>query len=106
VWAGALSGVGLAIVIAVIFVCLFYVAQQQVFKGNGRNIFEGFMMLIASYFITLLAFVMLKFKGYEQKWQAKLEKATAVVRSLPVKSPMQVKPVNVQHGQADHDRTG
>jgi hypothetical protein len=55
---------------------LFYVAQQQVFKGSGRTIFEAFLMLVASVFITLLAIMMLKYKGYEQKWQMKLEKAS------------------------------
>lgn len=67
---------GLAILCGVVFICLFYVAQQQVFKGKGRTIFEAFLMLIASYFVTLLAILMLKYKGYEQKWQAKLEKAS------------------------------
>lgn len=81
VWAGALSGIGLAIIVGITFVCLFYVAQQQVFKGTARSIFEGCLMLIASFFITLLAFVMLKFKGYEEKWQVKLEKATGAVSS-------------------------
>lgn len=76
VWAGALTGVGLAIVIGIIFICLFYVAQQQVFKGSGRTIFEAFLMLIASALITLLAMMMLKYKGYEQKWQAKLQQAS------------------------------
>ena len=75
-WAGALAGVGLAILLGIIFICLFYVAQQQVFKGNGRTLFEAFLMLIASALITLLAMMMLKYKGYEQKWQAKLQKAS------------------------------
>ncbi len=75
-WAGALSGVALAILCGIVFICLFYVAQQQVFKGKGRTIFEAFLMLVASYFVTLLAILMLKYKGYEQKWQAKLEMAS------------------------------
>lgn len=62
--------------IGIIFICLFYVAQQQVFKGSGRSIFEAFLMLIASALITLLAMMMLKYKGYEEKWRAKLENAS------------------------------
>ncbi len=33
-------------------------------------------MLIASALITLLAMMMLKYKGYEEKWRAKLENAS------------------------------
>ena len=77
VWAGAIGGVLLAIVIGIIFIVLFYVAQQTVFKGDGKNIFTGVLMLIASFMITFLAFAMLKIKGYEEKWQAKLEGAAS-----------------------------
>lgn len=84
VWAGAISGVLLAIVIGIIFIVLFYVAQQTVFQGDGKNIFTGILMLIASFMITFLAFAMLKIKGYEEKWQAKLEGAASqMVRPCP-----------------------
>ena len=85
VWLGAIGGLLLAIVIGVIFIVIFYVAQQTVFQGDGKNIFEGILLLIASFMITFLAFAMLKIKGYEEKWQAKLEaSATQMVSLRPV----------------------
>ena len=44
---------------------------------QGKAIFTGFVTLLASYLITLLAFAMLKFKNYEKKWEMKLAGATA-----------------------------
>ena len=77
VWAGAIAGVILAILVGVVFICLYYVAQQTAFQGDGKNIFEGVLVLIASFMLTFLAFAMLKIKGYEEKWQAKLEASAA-----------------------------
>lgn len=85
VWAGAIAGVTLAILIGIIFIVLFYVAQQTVFSGDGKNIFTGVLMLIASFMITFLAFAMLKIRGYEEKWQAKLEaSASQMVCLCPI----------------------
>ena len=77
VWAGAIAGVVLAILVGVVFICLYYVAQQTAFQGDGKNIFEGVLVLVASFMLTFLAFAMLKIKGYEEKWQAKLEASAA-----------------------------
>ncbi|CAK0737138.1 hypothetical protein CVIRNUC_000861 [Coccomyxa viridis] len=77
VWAGAIAGVVLAILVGVVFICLYYVAQQTAFQGDGKNIFEGILVLVASFMLTFLAFAMLKIKGYEEKWQAKLEASAA-----------------------------
>ena len=67
----------LAILVGVVFICLYYVAQQTAFQGDGKNIFEGILVLVASFMLTFLAFAMLKIKGYEEKWQAKLEASAA-----------------------------
>ena len=61
----------------VIFIIIFYVAQNSVFSGNGKTIFEGILELIASYLITVLAFAMLKIRGYEAKWETKLQRQAA-----------------------------
>ena len=90
VWAGAIGGVALAIVIGIIFIVIFYVAQQTVFQGSGKNIFTGVLMLIASFMITFLAFAMLKIRGYEEKWQAKLEGAASQM-VCSVSPPMHVR---------------
>lgn len=82
VWAGALAGVGVAIVIGSVFIVLFFVAKRTIFEGAGQNIFYGFLMLLASFMLTFLAFAMLKVKGYEEKWRLKLEAATEVTSAL------------------------
>ena len=78
VWIGALLGLAIAFVAAVVFICLFWVAKNKAFSGAGQTIFEGFMFLIASYLITIVAFAMLKFKNYEKKLEAKLMAAANV----------------------------
>ena len=82
VWTGAFCGLGIAILAAVVFVCLFWVAQNDAFSGRGQTIFEGYMFLIASYLLTVVAFAMLKFKDYEKKLEKKLM-AAANVRPPP-----------------------
>ena len=81
VWIGAFCGLGIAIMAAIVFVCLFWVAQNEAFSGSGQTIFEGFMFLIASYLLTVVAFAMLKFKDYEKKLESKLLAAANVRRS-------------------------
>ena len=71
-------GLGIAVCAAVVFICLFWVAKNKAFSGSGQTIFEGFMFLIASYLITIVAFAMLKFKNYEKKLEAKLTAAANV----------------------------
>lgn len=78
VWWGALSGVGLAIALGIVFICLFWVAKNSVFSGEGKIIFEGFLFLIAGWLITVLGFAMLKFKNYERKWEAKILETSKV----------------------------
>lgn len=77
VWAGALSGCGIALIVGVIFIIVFYVAQNSVFSGNGKTVFEGILELIASFLITVLGFAMLKIRGYEAKWEHKLQRQAA-----------------------------
>lgn len=61
----------------IIFIIIFYVAQNSVFSGNGKTVFEGLLELIASFLITVLGFAMLKIKGYEAKWEHKLQRQAA-----------------------------
>ena len=91
VWVGAIAGLATAIAIGAVIVALFYVAQTQLFVGIAREVFTGFMFLIASYLITVLAFAMLRFKGYEQKWEEKLTSAAVNLPALSYgynRSPM------------------
>ena len=58
------------------------------FTLQGKAIFTGFVTLLASYLITLLAFAMLKFKNYEKKWEMKLAGATATQVGLGAKATL------------------
>jgi len=89
VWIGALLGCGLALIIGIIFVIVFYVAQNSVFSGNGKIIFESALTLLASYLITLLGFAMLKIRGYEAKWESKLQHQAAAQTDPTVSSLQQ-----------------
>lgn len=91
VWAGALLGCGIALIIGVVFIIVFYVAGNAVFSGDGKVIFESCLTLLASWLITLLGFAMLKIQGYEQKWENKLQRAAAAqaaARTDPTVSPV------------------
>lgn len=72
VWAGAITGVAIAITVGVIIIIVFYTASSSVFNGDGKLIFESFLFLLASYLLTVMAFAMFKFKNYEKKWEMKL----------------------------------
>ncbi|KAK9803784.1 hypothetical protein WJX73_007360 [Symbiochloris irregularis] len=78
VWWGALSGVAVAFCLGIVFICLFWVAKNSVFSGEGKIVFEGFLFLLAGWLITILGFAMLKFKNYEKKWEAKIMESTRV----------------------------
>lgn len=75
VWYGAFTGIGIAILLGIAFIITFYVAAKSVFQGEGKMIFTGFIQLLAAFLITVLAFAMLKFMNYEQKWERKLYQA-------------------------------
>lgn len=75
VWIGAAAGVGVAIVVGVIFIVLFYVANNSIFTGNAENLFKGFIFYIAVLLIVYVSFHMLKFYNLEKKWKYKLEQA-------------------------------
>lgn len=72
VWWGVAGGVGISLLLAGVFAVLFYVAQNNVFTGNNLQIFKGVVSWIACIFITYLAFAMLRFEGWEAKWERKL----------------------------------
>jgi hypothetical protein len=41
VWLGALAGIVISIILGVVFVVVFYVANNKIFSGNGELIFKG-----------------------------------------------------------------
>lgn len=79
VWWAVLAGVGGSIIFGVIFVVLYYVAQNNLFQGRNRDIFKGVISWVAALLIAILAFAMLRFLGWEAKWKRRLEASAAKV---------------------------
>ncbi len=91
-------GCGLALIIGIVFIIVFYVAQNSVFSGNGETIFESALTLLASYLITLLGFAMLKIRGYEAKWESKLQRQAAAQAAAQTDPTVSVRSrAHVQH---------
>lgn len=77
VWWGVAGGVAVSILFGIIFIALYYTAQNNLFKGKNRDWFKGIISYIAAALITYLAFAMLRFLGWEEKWKRKLGAAIA-----------------------------
>lgn len=73
VWFGALLGVAISVVIGVIFVLVFYLANTKLMSAEASLIFKGCICWLAAILITVVAFAMLKFYNLERKWKRKLE---------------------------------
>eukprot|EP00158_Paraphelidium_tribonemae_P000418 Partr_v1_DN22245_c0_g1_i4_m59169 putative iron permease len=73
VWWGAGLGLLLAIIFGVIFIIIFYVADNNLFSGDGKKIFEGILSWFASIIITVLAVSMLNLNKNREAWEAKLQ---------------------------------
>lgn len=73
VWWGVTFGILLSIVFGIVFSILFYVAKNNLFTGESKNIFKGSIAWFAGILITILAFAMLRYKGWEDKIKRKLE---------------------------------
>lgn len=86
VWIGALGGVAISVVIGIVFIILFYVANSKIFSGHAQSIFKGVVSWVASLLITVVAFHMLKFYNVERKWRRKLEGALDADREKAARS--------------------
>ena len=79
VWWGVGTGVCISLVLGAVFAIMYYTAQQNLFQGGtGQFIFKGVVAWVASIFIMFLAFAMLRYKGWEDKWARKLGAVTKV----------------------------
>ncbi|CAM9234162.1 unnamed protein product, partial [Discosporangium mesarthrocarpum] len=77
VWKGSFVGLGLALVFGVGFIIAFYQTSEQFFQGNAEYIFEGILMLFASFIITILSASMIKITHMREKWERKLQEGMA-----------------------------
>lgn len=73
VWFGALLGVGISVILGIIFVLVFYLANTKLFSDQASMIFKGCICWLAAILITVVSFAMLKFYNLERKWKRKLE---------------------------------
>lgn len=73
VWWGVGLGVAVSILFGIIFIVLYYKAAQNLFSGPNQMLFKGIVSWIACLMITYLAFTMLQFFGWEDKWKRKLD---------------------------------
>jgi high-affinity iron transporter len=72
VWLGALSGLAVSIVLGVIFILVFYLADTKLLDAKASAIFKGCICWVAALLITIVSFSMLKFYNLERKWRNKL----------------------------------
>ena len=73
VWWGVGLGVVVSILFGIIFIVIYYKAAQNLFQGPNQMIFKGAVSWMACLMITYLAFTMLQFFGWEDKWKRKLD---------------------------------
>lgn len=106
VWWGVASGVTVSIIFGVIFIAIYYTAQQNLFKGKNRDWFKGIVSYIAAALITYLGFAMLRFLGWEAKWKRKL--GAQLIAKVPEVADPAVVDAEVAAGQhkplPEHDR--
>lgn len=77
VWWGVGLGIVISIVFGIIFICLYYLASQSLFTGSNQLYFKASVSWIAAFMILILAFAMLRFMGWEEKWKRRLEAMAA-----------------------------
>lgn len=91
VWWGVFAGVFLSIIFGIIFSVLFYVTKEKAFGGPGADIFKGCISVVAGTLIVILAFAMMRYRGWEDKIKRKLhalakkelDKANGIVEVVP-----------------------
>ncbi len=66
-------GALVSILFGIVFSIMFYVAKENLFTGNSKSIFKGTIAWFAGILITMLAFAMLRYRGWEDKIKRKLE---------------------------------
>ena len=57
-------------------------AKDNIFQGRNQFIFKGATAWLASLLITILAFAMLRFMGWEEKWKRRLGEAAKKVSEM------------------------
>jgi len=76
IWIGTGVGFALSVIVGIIFIVVFYTVAKDLWEENEAA-WEGSFSLIASFVITLMALSMIRVQQWRNKWERKLENATA-----------------------------
>lgn len=101
VWWGVAAGVLISLVLGAVFAILYYTAQNNLFQGKNQFIFNGVICWVACIFVTILAFAMLRYKGWEAKWERKLK--TKGVQKLVEAKDAETAPKALEEVQVSSD---
>lgn len=81
VWLGAGAGLLIALTFGIVVIAIFESQKNNIFVDRTEQLFEGCLMLFASFIITVLAVSMLSITKFQEMWErklnAKLAKAAA-----------------------------
>jgi len=76
IWIGTGAGLALSIIVGVAFITVFYTVAKNLWEEN-EPAWEGAFSLIASVVITAMSLSMIRVQQWRNKWERKLEDATA-----------------------------
>jgi high-affinity iron transporter len=76
VWLGALSGVGICLIIGGAFIGVFYGLGKDIW-AKSEDLWEGIFYLLAAIIITIMGLALLRINKTKQKWKVKIAKALA-----------------------------
>lgn len=75
VWLGAIAGIIASIIIGVAFIIVYYVSDNQLFKGKSEKIFEGVTFLLAAALLsTMIIWMMYMGKALRENIEKNLDK--------------------------------
>jgi high-affinity iron transporter len=75
VWWGVVLGVLLSMVVAAVFISLYYTVAKEAWESS-EPLWEGILSLIAVVLITVMGFSMIRVDTWRAKWERKLTKVT------------------------------
>mmetsp|Transcript_21305 Transcript_21305/g.27958 ORF Transcript_21305/g.27958 Transcript_21305/m.27958 type:complete len:351 (+) Transcript_21305:222-1274(+) len=94
VWIGTAIGLGLAILMGIIFISIFYAAKNNLFTGEAEALFEGVLMLLACAIITVLGTSMIKMASKMAKYEKKMSQKVKEVMEGTNKYGMIILPLS------------
>lgn len=82
VWIGAAAGVGVSVIVGIVFAIIFYVNEDQIFTGNAEKTFEGITFLVAAALLTwMIIWMMYMGKALQQNMEKQVDQIVDSDRS-------------------------